>query len=152
MKSYKNILFQFLAGLCLLLGCKQLFFLGNIELLELISSMGKESFTYFANKSDRFGISTQLQKLLQIKIILGFVAIGINYIILFVIAYKKKTDWNIPIIISFVLGLIHYFNWIEISPISIQSIALVGAYLIPIILLIVLAIAFYTITYRTSSK
>ncbi|WP_322970841.1 hypothetical protein [Faecalibacter sp. LW9] len=148
----KHIIFQFLAGLFLMLGSKQLYVLGNIELLELISSMGKESFAYFANKSDRFGISSALQKLIIFKIVLGFVAIGISYIILFVMAYKKRWNWNIPLIISIVLGIIHYLNWIQLSPISLFSKQLMIAYLLPVIVSFGLSGLFYWLSFRTTSK
>lgn len=152
MKNYKNILYQFLAGLGLMVGFKQLFFLGNIELLELISSMGKESFAYFANKSDRFGISNALQKLIVIKIVLGFVAIGINYVILFLLAFKKRLNWNISFAITIILIAVHYFNWIELSPLSLGSLNLIVAYTIPVVLTFVASFIFYMLAFRTSSK
>ena len=55
--NYKNIIFQFLAGFCLVLGLKQFFIFADLNLLELISLLGKENFVYFIDKSDRLGVA-----------------------------------------------------------------------------------------------
>lgn len=150
--NYKNIIFQFLAGLCLVLGFKQFFIFTNLDLLDLITSMGKESFVFLANKSDRLGISNQLQELVHAKIILGFIAIIINYIILFILAFKKKLNWNTSIIITLILGVLHYFNLLELSPISFIKINLIAAYIIPAIVVLSLSIWFYFMSFKTSSN
>ena len=150
--NYKNILFQFLAGLFLLLGIKQFFIFIELDLLDLIASMGKEAFAYYADKSDKFGISNKITRLVQAKIILGFVGIIINYFILFVIAFKKKLNWNISIVITAILAIIHYFNVVEVSPISFIKINLIAAYMIPAFLSLALAGLFYFLSFKTSSK
>lgn len=150
--NYRNILFQFLAGLSLLLGFKLFFIFVELDLIDLIASMGKESFAYYAEKTDKFGISNKIKRLSQAKIILGYVAIAINYIILFIMAYKKRFNWNISFVITIILILIHFFKWIEIAPISFIKMNLVVAYLIPAFLLLLLAGIFYLLSFRTSSK
>lgn len=150
--NFKNILFQFLAGLCLMLGFKQFFIFADLDLIELISSMGKESFTYFANKSDKFGISEKITRLLQAQIILGFVAILINYFVLFFIAFKRKLNWNISLVITILLCLIHYFKLIDGYVISFLPINLVAAYIIPAFIYLLLAGILYVFSFRTTSK
>lgn len=150
--NYKNIILQFLAGLLLLLGLKQFFIFADLDLLELISTMGKESFAYFAGKSDKFGISTKLNVLINTKIIIGFVAIAINYFILFTIAYKKKLNWNISLIITIILSCIHFFKWIELQPISFMKMNLIAAYMIPAILVLIVSGVFYLLSFKTTSR
>ena len=148
--NYKNVIFQFLAGLFLMLGIKQFFIFADLNLLELISSLGKENFAYFADKSDRLGVVNKLQGLINAKIILGFIAILINYVILFILAYKRKLNWNISIIITIILGILHYFNIIQLSPISFVKINLVAAYLIPAFIVFILSVLFYYLSFKTS--
>lgn len=148
--NFKNIFFQFLAGLFLILGFKQFFIFGDLDLLELISSMGKESFAYLAEKSDKFGISNKLQQLVNLKIILGFVAIIINYVMLFIIAFKNKLSWNISLIITVILVVLHFFNLLNLPPISFVKMNLVAAYMSPAIISILLAGLFYYSSYKTS--
>ena len=150
--NFKNILFQFCAGLFLLLGFKQFFIFTDLDLIELISNMGKESFAYFANKSDKFGISTKITRLLQTQLILGFVAIMINYLVLFAIAFKQKLNWNISIVITVILCLIHYFKLIDGYVISFLPINLVAAYMIPAFIYLLLAGVFYVLSFRSTSK
>lgn len=152
MTNYKNIFFQFIAGLLLLLGIKQFFIFIDLELLDLIASMGKESFSYFADKTDKFGISNKLQQLVKAKIILGFIAIAINYFILFVLAYKNRLNWNISLLITVVLSLIHFFKLVEIPPISSLQINLILAYMLPAFLALILSIVFYFLAFKTTSK
>ena len=135
-----------------MLGIKQLFFLIEVDLLDLIASMGKESFSYYANKTDKFGISLKIRRLVQTKIILGFIAILINYIILFYIAYKNKLNWNISIIITVILCVVHYFNLVEISPISFMRLNIVLAYLLPVLFTLSIGVLFYLLSFKTSSK
>ena len=148
--NYKNVIFQFLAGLFLMLGIKQFFIFADLNLLELISSLGKENFAYFADKSDRLGVVNKLQGLINAKIILGFIAILINYVILFILAYKRKLNWNISIIITIILGILHYFNIIQLSPISFVKINLVAAYLIPAFIVFIVSVLFYYLSFKTS--
>jgi hypothetical protein len=148
--NYKNTFFQFLAGLFLMLGIKQFFIFADLNLLELISSLGKENFAYFADKSDRLGVVNKLQGLINAKIILGFIAILINYIILFILAYKRKLNWNISIVITVILGILHYFNILQLSPISFVKINLVAAYLIPAFVVFILSVLFYYLSFKTS--
>ena len=150
--NYKNIIFQFLAGLCLMIGIKQFFIFVDLDLIELIASMGKESFAYYADKTDKFGISNKITNLVQAKAILGFIAIAINYFILFALAFKKRLNWNISLGITIVLIVLHFFKIFELSPISFIQINLVAAYLIPAIIALVFAGLFYLLSFRTSSK
>ena len=152
MKSYKNILFQFLAGLLLMLGIKQFFIFIELDLLDLIASMGKETFSYYADKTDKFGISNKLQRLVHAKIILGFIGIAINYFILFFIAYKKRLNWNISIGITIILCFIHFFKLFELAPISFMQMNLILAYLIPAFLTIIISVVFYLMSFKTTSK
>lgn len=152
MTNYKNIFFQFLAGLSLLLALKQFFIFIELDLLDLIASMGKESFSYYADKSDKFGISNKLQRLVNAKIILGFVAITINYFILFILAFKKRLNWNISILITILLSLIHFFKVFELVPISFVKMNLIVAYMIPALITIILSFVFYILAFKTTSK
>lgn len=148
--NYKNIFFQFLAGLFFVLGLKQFFIFADLNLLELISSLGKDNFAYFADKSDRLGVVNKLQGLINAKIILGFIAILINYVILFILAYKRKLNWNISIVITIILGVLHYFNILQLVPISFVKINLVAAYLIPAFIVFTLSVLFYYLSFKTS--
>lgn len=135
-----------------MLGVKQFFIFIELDLLDLIASMGKESFSYYAEKSDKFGISNKLQRLVNTKIILGFVAIFINYFILFALAFKKRINWNISFAITIILCLIHFFKLFEIGPISFLKINLVIAYMIPAFVAIILSVVFYLMAFKTTSK
>jgi len=149
--SYKNILFQFLAGLFLMLGIKQFFIFIELDLLDLIASMGKDSFTYYAEKTDRLGISNKIESLSQAKIILGYIAITINYCILFMLAYKKRLNWNISIVITGILSVIHFFKLFELAPISFMQMNLVLAFMIPALFSIIASIVFYFMANKTTS-
>lgn len=135
-----------------MLGFKQFFIFADLDLIELISTMGKESFAYFANKSDKFGISEKITRLLQTQLVLGFIAILINYFILFILAFKRKLNWNISLVITLILCLIHYFKLIDSYIISFMPINLITAYLIPAFIYLLLAGVLYVISFRTSSK
>ena len=135
-----------------MLGIKQFFIFIELDLLDLIASMGKESFSYYADRTDKFGISNKLQRLVNTKIILGFVAITINYFILFLLAYKKRLNWNISILITVILSLIHFFKLFELAPISFIKINLIVAYILPAFIAIVLSIFFYSMAFKTTSK
>ena len=119
-------------------------------MLELISSMGKESFTFLAEKSNQLGITNQLQDLNNTKVILGFVAIIINYIILAVIAYKHRLNGNIAIAITCILVVLHFFKLIDLSPISMIKINLIAAYLTPAVIAIIISAFFYYLSIKTS--
>lgn len=147
--NFKSIIFQFLGGIFLLFGFKQFFIFVDLDLLELIVSLGKENFAYYAEKTDKFGIATKLKYFSNTKLILGFVAIIINYIILFYKAYKQKLNWNISLCITLVLALMHYFKWIEPFPIPIFQQQLILAFLIPAGLAFVLSIVAYRIAFTT---
>lgn len=147
--NYKSILFQFLAGLFLLFGLKQFFIFVDLDLLELIVSLGKENFTYYAEKTDKFGIATTLKHMATAKFILGFVAIIINYVVLFYHAFKSKQNWNISLVITIVLVIIHYFKWIEPFPIDAFQQQLVLAYLLPAFISIILSLVAYRMAFTT---
>ena len=148
--NYKNIIFQFLAGFCLVLGLKQFFIFADLNLLELISLLGKENFVYFVDKSDRLGVANKLQGLINAKIILGFIAILINYVILFILAYKRKLNWYISIVITIFLSVLHYFKLLQLAPISFVKINLVLAYLIPAFVVFIISVLFYYFSFKTS--
>lgn len=152
MNNLKSILFQFFAAILLIMGIKQFYIFIELDLLELITSLGKDNFAYFAEKSDKFGISNKLKRLIYFKIILGFIAVAINYLILFIIAYKKHLNWNISLGITIIVGVLHYFKFLEILPISIIKISLISAYIIPAIICIILSIICYLIAYKSSSN
>ena len=148
--NYKNIIYQFLAGLFLVIGIKQFFIFVHFDLIELIYTMGKENFTFLAEKSNQLGISNQLQELNNAKIILGFVGIIINYIILAIIAYKHKQSGNIAIAITCVLVVLHFFKLIDLSPLSFIKINLVAAFLLPAFFALILSTLFYYLSFKTS--
>ena len=150
--KYKNIIYQFLAGLCLMIGIKQFFIFVDLDLIELIAAMGKESFAYYADKTDKLGISSKITQLVQAKAILGYIAIAINYFILFTLAFKKRLNWNISLGVTIVLIVLHFFKIGELSPISFIQMHLVAAYIVPAIIALTLAGFLYLLSFRTSSK
>lgn len=151
MKNYKNILFQLMAGFFLLMSLKQLYVFADVDLMELIASMGKESFAYYAEKSDKFGIASKLQNLINCKTILGYAAIAVNYVILFVMAFKRGWNWNTSLGITLILCVIHYLNWLEVGPIALVNLNLVATYIIPSIIGFILAGICYRLAFKSSA-
>jgi len=80
MKDFNIKIFaiQLVASVLLFLGIQQFYVLAELDLIELIHSMGKDNFAFLVRKSDEFGISEKLKHLATMKTILSFVGIMIG--------------------------------------------------------------------------
>ena len=78
MKNFqlRILMIQLVASCLLFLGIQQLYVLAEMDLIELIHSIGKDNFAYYVQKSDEFGISNQLKRLSTTKIILSIIGIA----------------------------------------------------------------------------
>ena len=101
MKNFDIKIFaiQLVASVLLFLGIQQFYVLAELDLIELIHSMGKDNFAFLVRKSDEFGISEKLKHLATMKTILSFVGIVLAYILCSVINHKRNYDWKMSVII-----------------------------------------------------
>ena len=133
MKNFNIKIFaiQLVASVLLFLGIQQFYVLAELDLIELIHSMGKDNFAFLVRKSDEFGISQKLKHLATMKTILSFVGIVLAYILCSVINHKRNYDWKIAVTIVVLCFLVFQFRLINLPINFIATKNLALAYFVP---------------------
>lgn len=146
--SLKIFVLQLVASVLLFLGVQQFYVLAELDLIELIHSMGKDNFAFLVRKSDQFGISEKLKHLALMKSILSLVGIVLGYILCSVINHIRNYDWRIAVLIVVVCFLVFQFNLINLPINFIQTKNLAMAYFVPATSSIVISFILYFFSYR----
>lgn len=149
--SLKIFVLQLVASVLLFLGVQQFYVLAELDLIELIHSMGKDNFAFLVRKSDQFGISEKLKHLALMKSILSLVGIVLGYILCSVINHIRNYDWRIAVVIVVVCFLVFQFNLINLPINFIQTKNLAMAYFVPATSSIVISFILYFFSYRIKS-
>ena len=150
MKNFnlKILAIQLVASILLFLGIQQFYVLAELDLIELIHSIGKENFSYYVQKSDQFGISNKLKHLSTIKMILSFVAIVLSYIICSVINHKKQLDWKMALFVVISCFAVYQFKIINLPIHYISTKNLAIAYFVPASIAVFISFFLYYLSYR----
>lgn len=150
MKNFNIKIFaiQFVASVLLFLGIQQFYVLTELDLIELIHSMGKNNFAFLVRKSDEFGISEKLKHLATMKTILSFVGIVLAYILCSVINHKRNYDWKMSVIIVVLCFLVFQFRLINLPINFITTKNLALAYFVPATFSILISFVLYFLSYR----
>ena len=150
MKNFNIKIFaiQLVASVLLFLGIQQFYVLAELDLIELIHSMGKDNFAFLVRKSDEFGISEKLKHLATMKTILSFVGIVLAYILCSVINHKRNYDWKIAVTIVVLCFLVFQFRLINLPINFIATKNLALAYFVPAIFSILISFVLYFLSYR----
>ncbi|WP_413532376.1 hypothetical protein [Empedobacter brevis] len=154
MKNFNIIIFaiQLAASILLFLGIQQFYVLAELDLIELIHSMGKDNFAFLVRKSDEFGISEKLKHLHTMKTILSFVGIVFAYILCSVINYKRNYDWKIATTIVAICFLVFQFRLINLPINFISTKNLVLSYFVPATFSILISFGLYFLSYKIKVK
>ena len=154
MKNFNIKIFaiQLVASILLFLGIQQFYVLAELDLIELIHSMGKDNFAFLVRKSDEFGISEKLKHLATMKTILSFVGIVLAYILCSVINHKRNYDWKIAVTIVVLCFLVFQFRFIILPIIFISTKNLVLEYFLPATFSILISFSFYFLSYKIKVK
>ncbi len=154
MKNFNIKIFaiQLVASILLFLGIQQFYVLAELDLIELIHSMGKDNFAYLVKKSDEFGISEKLKHLATMKMILSFVGIVLAYVLCSVINHKRNYDWKIAVTIVVLCFLVFQFRFINlpINFISTKNLSL--AYFLPATFSVLISFSLYFLSYKIKVK
>lgn len=150
MKNFNIKIFaiQFVASVLLFLGIQQFYVLTELDLIELIHSMGKNNFAFLVRKSDESGISEKLKHLATMKTILSFVGIVLAYILCSVINHKRNYDWKMSVIIVVLCFLVFQFRLINLPINFITTKNLALAYFVPATFSILISFVLYFLSYR----
>lgn len=146
--NFKIFAIQLVASILLFLGIQQFYVLAELDLIELIHSIGKENFSYYVQKSDQFGISNKLKHLSTIKMILSFVAIVLSYIICSVINHKKQLDWKMALFVVISCFVVYQFKIINLPIHYISTKNLAIAYFVPASIAVFISFFLYYLSYR----
>lgn len=146
--SLKIFVLQLVASVLLFLGVQQFYVLAELDLIELIHSMGKDNFAFLVRKSDQFGISEKLKHLAFMKSILSLVGIVLGYILCSIINHIRNYDWRIAVVIVVLCFLVFQFNLINLPINFIQTKNLAMAYFVPATSSIVISFILYFFSYR----
>ncbi|MFV0155736.1 hypothetical protein OBK28_03850 [Empedobacter falsenii] len=149
--NIKIFVLQLVASILLFLGIQQFYVLAELDLIELIHSMGKDNFAFLVRKSDEFGISEKLKHLAIMKSILSFVGIVLGYIVASIINHKRNYDWKISVVIVAVCFLVFQFKLIHLPINFIQTNNLAIAYFVPATISVVISFLLYFFSYRIKS-
>ena len=154
MKNFDIKIFaiQLVASVLLFLGIQQFYVLVELDLIELIHSMGKDNFAFLVRKSDEFGISEKLKHLATMKTILSFVGIVLAYILCSVINHKRNYDWKMSVIIVVLCFLVFQFRLINLPINFIATKNLVLAYFVPATFSILISFVLYFLSYKIKVK
>lgn len=154
MKDFNLKIFtlQLVASILLFLGIQQFYVLAELDLIELIHSMGKDNFAFLVRKSDEFGISAKLKHLATMKTILSFIGIVLAYILCSVINHKRNYNWKIAVIIVVICFLIYQFRLINLPLNFIPTNNLALAYFVPATFSIVISFVLYFLSYKIKVK
>lgn len=149
MKNFEIRIFaiQLVASILLFLGIQQLFVLTEMDLIELIHSMGKDNFAFLVRRSDEFGISDKLKTISTAKMILSILGISLAFIISSVINYKRGFDWKISLFILIVCFIVYQFNLINLPTKFFINESLEIAYIGTSIVSIILSLFIYFYSY-----
>ncbi len=139
---------QLVASVLLFLGIQQFYVLAELDLIELIHSMGKDNFAFLVRKSDEFGISEKLKHLATMKTILSFVGIVLAYILCSVINHKRNYDWKMSVIIVVLCFLVFQFRLMNLPINFIATKKLALAYFVPATFSILISFVLYFLSYR----
>ena len=150
MKNFKIRIFalQLVASILLFLGLQQLFVLAEMELIELIHSVGQDNFAFYARKSDEFGISNKLKNLATAKLILSLIGFILAYIISSVINYKRGYDWKMSVFVVILCFVVYQFKIIDLPTKYFINQSLEIAYIGTSIFAIITSFIIYFISYR----
>lgn len=150
--NLKIFILQLVASILLFLGVQQFYVLAELDLIELVHSMGKDNFAFLVRKSDEFGISAKLKHLATMKTILSFVGIVLAYILCSVINHKRNRNWKMAVIIVAVCFLIYQFRFINLPISYIQTNNLALAYFLPATFSILISFVLYFLSYKIKVK
>lgn len=139
---------QLVASVLLFLGIQQFYVLAELDLIELIHSMGKDNFAFLVRKSDEFGISEKLKHLATMKTILSFVGIVLAYVLCSVNNHKRNYDWKMSVIIVVLCFLVFQFRLINLPINFIATKNLALAYFVPATFSILISFVLYFLSYR----
>jgi hypothetical protein len=150
MKSFilKIFAIQLVASVLLFLGIQQLYVLAELDLIELIHSVGKDNFAYYVQKSDEFGISEKLKALSTTKFILSSIGIILGYIICSIINFKKGYNWTISLVIVVLCFIVFQFKFINLPTKYFINSGLEIAYIGTSIVAIIISLLIYFYSYR----
>lgn len=140
---------QLIASILLFLGIQQFYVIVELDLIELIHSIGKDNFSYYVQKSDEFGISEKLKHLATVKMILSFIGIALGYIVCSIINFKGQLDWKIAVLIALICFIIFQFKIINLPIHYIATKNLAIAYFVPATISILLSFILYFFSLRT---
>ncbi|WP_353164828.1 hypothetical protein [Empedobacter brevis] len=146
--NFKIFSIQLTASILLLLGVQQFYVLAELDLIQLIHSIGKDHFALLVRKSDEFGISEKLKHLATIKMILSFIGITLGYILCSIINHKRNYNWKIAVIIVVLCFMVFQFKFINLPINFIQTKNLALAYFIPATISIMISFVLYFFSYR----
>ncbi|WP_291119127.1 hypothetical protein [Empedobacter sp. UBA7248] len=154
MKNFNIKIFaiQLVASVLLFLGIQQFYVLAELDLIELVHSMGKENFAFLVRKSDEFGISEKLKHLATMKTILSFVGIVLAYVLCSVINHKRNYDWKIAVTIVILCFLVFQFRLINLPINFIATKNLALAYFVPAIFSILISFVLFFFSYKIKVK
>lgn len=154
MKNFNIKIFaiQLVASVLLFLGIQQFYVLAELDLIELIHSMGKDNFAFLVRKSDEFGISEKLKHLATMKTILSFVGIVLAYVLCSVINHKRNYDWKIAVTIVILCFLVFQFRLINLPINFIATKNLALAYFVPATFSILISFVLYFFSYKIKVK
>ena len=142
---------QLIASILLFLGIQQFYVIVELDLIELIHSIGKDNFSYYVQKSDEFGISEKLKHLSTVKMILSFIGIALGYIVCSIINFKRQLDWKIAVLIALICFIIFQFKIINLPIHYIATKNLAIAYFVPATISILLSFILYFFSLRTKA-
>lgn len=147
--SPKITFIQLIASILLFLGIQQFYVIVELDLIELIHSIGKDNFSYYVQKSDEFGISQKLKHLATVKMILSFIGIALGYVVCTIINYKRNLDWKIAVFVAIVCFIIFQFKIINLPIHYISTKNLAVAYFVPATISIIFSFLLYFFSLRT---
>lgn len=147
--SLKIASIQLVASILLFLGIQQFYVIVELDLIELIHSIGKENFSYYVQKSDEFGINNKLQHLSTVKMILSFIGIALGYAVCSIINFRRNLDWKIAVFTAVVCFIIFQFKLINLPIHYISTKNLAIAYFVPATISIFLSFILYFFSLRT---
>jgi len=154
MKDFNIKIFaiQLVASVLLFLGIQQFYVLAELDLIELVHSMGKDNFAFLVRKSDEFGISEKLKHLATMKTILSFVGIVLAYVLCSVINHKRNYDWKIAVTIVVLCFFVFQFRLINLPINFIATKNLALAYFVPATFSILISFVLYFFSYKIKVK
>ena len=152
MKNFqlRILMIQLVASCLLFLGIQQLYVLAEMDLIELIHSIGKDNFAYYVQKSDEFGISNQLKRLSTTKIILSIIGIVLAYVSCAMINFKRNYDYKMSLIVVLFCLLVYEFKFLDLPTKFFLNQGLEVAFIGTSVFAIMMSVLLFVYSYRTN--